>query len=103
MGWSIRLDWEHIELWRRRLYAWWALMLLGVVITWSRGPRIDEFLFVTLAVPTLFLTTYATGCLLVASTKVLWTVARERVGSLVLGYSRYRIGSRSNCPQTQRR
>lgn len=76
MKWGIQLNWEHVAVWRGRLYAWWTLMIFSYFTI--KGARLDELMFVCLAVPAVFLVGYGSICFLIASVKLLLTVGRDR-------------------------
>lgn len=92
MAWGVRLNQDHVRLWRGYLLAWLAFVGFGLVIGAHLKPRPDEVAFM-LVLPLAVLVPYASLCFVGAVLRSLWASGAGWRRSLV-GHKRFRIHAR---------
>lgn len=78
MGWGIRINWGHVNLWLTYGVAWLAFVGFALVAGWHLKPRLDEVVVVVL-LPLGVLVPYAVLCFLVAALKPLRPLRNRHV------------------------
>lgn len=85
--WGIRINWEHVALWKRGLMGWFGLMAFALVAGAHLGPRPDEVLFVV-CLPAVVLLPYAAFCAALALLRLALELGKHRWVAALRVYGR---------------